>query len=76
VDQESETPVTQSVTLEPIVNYCAGGDCPTIFRTDRNTLVIQGYEFEPRTAGAKVPAGERMIEVPVDLLAEYARMTN
>jgi len=76
VDQESETQVTQSVTLEPIVNYCAAGECPTIYRTDRGTLVIQGYAFEPEAAGSEIPAGERMIEIPVELLAEYARTTN
>jgi hypothetical protein len=30
----------------------------------------------PADAGAEVPPGEQMIEVPVALLAEYARMTS
>jgi hypothetical protein len=38
--------------------------------------VLQGYVFNPDDAGAEVPPGEQMIEVPVALLAEYARMTS
>jgi hypothetical protein len=36
--------------------------------------VLQGYVFEPQAAGTTVPAGEQMIEIPVELLAEYNRM--
>jgi hypothetical protein len=65
----------RTVSLEPLVSFCAAGECPTIYRTDRGTLVLQGYVFEPQTAGTAVPAGEQMIEIPVELLAEYNRMT-
>jgi hypothetical protein len=61
-----------AVAIEPIVSYCTAGECPTIYRTDRGTLVVQGYAFEPET---EMPAGERMIEIPVELLAEYTRTT-
>jgi hypothetical protein len=65
-----------NVTLQPLVAPCATGECPTIFQTDRGTLVLQGYVFDPNDAGAELPPGEQMIEVPVALLAEYARMTS
>jgi hypothetical protein len=64
------------VSLEPLVSYCAAGECPTIYRTDHGTLVLQGYVFEPQTAGTTVPAGEQMVEIPAELLAEYARITS
>jgi hypothetical protein len=59
-----------------LVAGCAGGECPTIYMSDRGTLVLQGYIFDPATAGAEIPAGEQMIEVPVELLANYARRIN
>ena len=69
-------PKSPKVTLQPLVAPCATGECPTIFQTDRGTLVLQGYLFNPDDAGAEVPPGEQMIEVPVALLTEYARMTS
>jgi hypothetical protein len=66
--------LTHTVTLERIAG-CGGGDCPTVYRTDRDTLVIQGYAFEPANAGVDVPAGEQMVEIPVELLAGYLRTT-
>lgn len=61
-----------TVSLEAVANRCGGGDCPTVFRTDRGTLVVQGYIFQPADAGVALPAGEQMVEIPVELLAEYA----
>jgi hypothetical protein len=48
---------------------CGNGDCPTIYRTDRGTLVIQGY----RLADIRTPDGETVVEIPVKLLREAAR---
>jgi hypothetical protein len=62
-----------TVTLEVVANRCGGGECPTVYRTDRGTLVVQGYAFEPALAGMEVPAGERMVEIPVELLTAYNR---
>lgn len=51
---------------------CADTDvCPTVYWTDRNTAVVQGYlvtdSETPRIAA--LAAGETAVEVPVDLLA-------
>jgi hypothetical protein len=75
VNQDHGSENARSVSLEPLVSYCAAGECPTIYRTDRGTLVLQGYVFEPQAAGTTIPAGEQMIEIPVELLAKYSRMT-
>lgn len=64
---------TPTVTLEPVANRCGGGECPTVYRTDRGTLVVQGYSFEPGHAGVAVPAGEQMVEIPAELLTDYLR---
>jgi hypothetical protein len=72
-DAPAGSPPARSVTLDMVVGRCGGGECPTVYRTDRNTLVVQGYAFEPADAGVTVPDGERMVEIPVELLADYVR---
>lgn len=64
-----------SVTLSVVAAWCGAGDCPTVYRTDRGTLVVQGYDFDPGDAGVSVPAGERMVEIPAELLAQLAGST-
>jgi hypothetical protein len=53
---------------------CEAGNCPTVYLTDRGTLVIQGYVLEP---GAKMqltlPSGESAVEVPAALILDAAR---
>jgi hypothetical protein len=51
-----------------------GATCPTIFTTDRGTIVIQG----PALTGAglsqaDLPDGEAAVEIPLALLLEAAR---
>jgi hypothetical protein len=62
-----------SVTLTTIAGRCGGGDCPTVYRSDRGTLIVQGYDFDSATAGVALPAGERMVEIPAELLADYLK---
>lgn len=47
---------------------CSGGTCPTVFATDRGTIVVQGYIVDSAEAGIQVPAGEQLVEIPQDLL--------
>jgi len=61
----------QNVTLDLVAELCGAGECPTVYRTDRGTLVIQGYQFDPAQAGTSVPAGEQMVEIPAELIARY-----
>src|SRR5213595_2167688 len=70
INSDSGTP-TPTVTLEVVANRCGGGECPTVYKTDRGTLVVQGYTFEPGHAGVTLPSGEQMIEIPVELLTDY-----
>jgi hypothetical protein len=64
----------QTVTLEFVAGQpCGGGECPTVYKTNYGTLVVQGYPFAPAQAGVEIPAGEQMVEIPADLLADYVR---
>jgi hypothetical protein len=51
------------------------GTCPTVYATDRGTLVVQGTRVTDPEALATMglPAHETAVEVPFDLLATVAR---
>jgi len=61
----------RTVMLELVAGrLCGAGECPTVYKTDRGTLVVQGYTFQPAHAGVELPPGEQMVEVPVELVAD------
>lgn len=47
-----------------------GGQSPTLYATDRGTLVVQGWRItDPEALDAlTVPAHETAVEIPVELL--------
>ena len=47
---------------------CGRDDCPAVFTTDRGTIAIQGYSID-----RKIPAGESVVEIPLDVLKEAVR---
>lgn len=57
------------VGLSKIAGGCDDGPCPTIYRSDRRTVGVQGYVL----AAPETPAGEAVVEVPVEVLLEAAR---
>jgi hypothetical protein len=44
---------------------CGRDDCPAVFTTDRGSVAIQGYDIDSKT-----PAGESVVEIPLDVLKE------
>jgi hypothetical protein len=60
------------VALKHLATVCGSGSCPTLYETDRGTYVVQGYVVGP-DAGVEVPAGESLVEIPAELLAEAIR---
>ncbi|HET8684860.1 MAG TPA: hypothetical protein VFM54_23765 [Micromonosporaceae bacterium] len=49
-------------------------NCPSLYRTDRGTFVVQGWRItDPETlAQLSIPGHETVVEVPADVLAEIA----
>jgi hypothetical protein len=49
-------------------------NCPSLYRTDRDTFLVQGWRVsDPETlAQLDIPAHETVVEVPADVLAEIA----
>jgi hypothetical protein len=54
------------VKLTPVRGACRDGTCPTIYATDRGTVVVQGYVVTD--ADVTVPEGEALVEIPAELL--------
>ncbi|MFC7248074.1 hypothetical protein ACFQO7_36890 [Catellatospora aurea] len=50
-------------------------NCPSLYRTDRDTFVVQGWRVTDPEALRQldIPAHETVVEVPSDVLAEIAR---
>lgn len=58
--------------VDVLARSCAATSCPTVYRTNRGTLVVQGYTVPAAEAGIDLPAGEALVEIPVSLLATAA----
>lgn len=52
-----------------VISLCGTGTCPTIYATDRDTVLVQGTA----ATGHTVPEGELLVEIPRELLLEAAR---
>lgn len=59
------------VKLTRRAGMCRDGTCPTIYDTDRGTVVVQGYVV--RDSDVIPPEGEALVEIPAELLREVAR---
>jgi hypothetical protein len=59
-------PVETAMVL--VASLCGSGTCPTIYRTDRGTVVIQGAVVMAAGAGLDLPEGEALVEVPEEFL--------
>jgi hypothetical protein len=61
--------------LERIAGDCPDGrTCPTVYKTDRETIVVQGYAVPARElTQIALPDGEAAVEIPITLLEAAAR---
>lgn len=67
VDNDANDPA--GLTLELLATTCSTGSCPTIFKSDRGTFVIQGYAVDAQRAGVALAPDELLVEIPAELLA-------
>lgn len=51
-----------------LATTCDKKDCPTIYRTDRGTILVQGET--PADHGLDIPAHETLVEIPLSLVRE------
>jgi hypothetical protein len=57
-----------------VTTYCTSNTCPTVYKSDQGTLVVQGYTMSAERAGMDLPDGEMLVEIPAELLREAARL--
>lgn len=62
-----------NIRLRMLTSSCDSSSCPTIYESDRGTLVVQGYAVSAGDAGVALPDGELLVEIPVDLLRAAAQ---
>jgi len=71
-NNEPQGDARDTMSLTAIASSCTTGTCPTVYQSDKGTVVVQGYDVSPESAGLDVPLGERLVEIPADLLREAA----
>lgn len=61
--------------LTRIAGDCPDGvTCPTVYASDRGTIVVQGYTVAAEDLREiTLPEGENAVEIPLSLLEEAAR---
>ncbi|MGH9199199.1 MAG: hypothetical protein ACRD1T_26160 [Acidimicrobiia bacterium] len=59
---------SQETRMKVIAGGCFDGTCPTIYATDRGTVVVQGQQVTDREV--TLGPGEVLVEIPADLLKE------
>jgi hypothetical protein len=67
-----ERAATATTHLRILAGQCGAGSCPTVYGTDRETVVVQGYVVSGDSAGVEVPDGERLVEIPTSVLLAAA----
>jgi hypothetical protein len=72
----NEIDETALPVLEHVVTLCGGGHCPTVYRTDRGTYVVQGTAVDGARAGIELGPGELLVEIPADLFITASRHDN
>ncbi|MFC1416297.1 hypothetical protein [Streptacidiphilus cavernicola] len=54
-----------------LISTCDIKDCPTLYATDRDTLLVQGET--PTDHGLTIPGHETLVEIPMDLIRKAIR---
>ncbi|MCY1142039.1 hypothetical protein OWR29_28940 [Actinoplanes sp. Pm04-4] len=65
-----------SPQLTIVSSLCGSGTCPTVYRTDRDTYLVQGYTVTAEDAGLDLPAGEQLVEIPAEIFAQAMKATS
>jgi hypothetical protein len=61
-------PISQEARMKVIAGGCFDGTCPTIYQTERGTVVVQGQQIND--SGVTLGEGEVLVEIPAELLKQ------
>jgi len=54
--------------MKVVAGGCVDGTCPTIYATDRGTVVVQGQQVND--SDVTLGPGEVLVEIPAELLRQ------
>ncbi|MFJ1593932.1 hypothetical protein ACIOD0_27340 [Kitasatospora albolonga] len=54
--------------LTVLATTCEKKNCPTVYKTDRGTILVQGET--PTDHGLTIPDHETLVEIPMELIRE------
>ena len=57
--------------VRKLASSCDDGECPTLYATDRETLLVQGET--PVDHGLALPSHETVVEIPMELIRKAIR---
>jgi hypothetical protein len=63
--------VTKLVSVRSDGGECDDKTCPTLYRTDSGSLLVQGAVTA--ATGLDVPEGETVVEIPAELIRKAVR---
>jgi hypothetical protein len=52
-----------------IIATCGSGTCPTIYRTSRQTIIVQGTAIPAESVDVELGPDESLVEIPERLLS-------
>jgi hypothetical protein len=61
-------PTSQEARMKVIAGGCFDGTCPTIYATERDTVVVQGQQIND--SDVTLGEGEVLVEIPAELLKQ------
>lgn len=61
-------PTSQEARMKVIAGGCFDGTCPTIYSTERGTVVVQGQQIND--SDVTLGEGEVLVEIPAELLKQ------
>jgi hypothetical protein len=68
----STAAMPEDLGLQIEASLCGSGTCPTVYSSNRDTVVVQGSLVTAEAAGVRVPDGEFLVEIPTNILMEAA----
>ena len=59
--------------LRMVASLCGNGSCPTVYSSNRGTMIVQGYAVSAQGTGIELPDGELLVEIPENILLAAAQ---
>jgi hypothetical protein len=76
VHADSTSDIAEAAELKLIAAICGGGSCPSVYRTNRGTVVVQGRIVTASMIDVDLEDDEALVEIPEELLVRLNQVIN